>query len=736
MSDSRDACDFCGLPVQASWWPSASPETVTDEPRYCCFGCRFAAAVTREKNETGAARWTLTGLGISIFFTMNVMVFTMALWANDVYEVAQDDAVATTLSELFRWICLVCSLPVLLLLGIPLAGNAWDGLRRGVLSTDLLLISGVAAAYVYSGVSVLKGDGQVYFEVGCMVLVLVTLGRWLEATGRLKAAKALDELEKLLPETVRKLTGGTETTAPLAEVCVRDELRVLPGERFPTDGRLSRNSASVDEQLLTGESHPVEKHPGDPILAGTLNLDGDVLLHVTAVAGEGSFARLIEFLRSARQSRGHYQRLGDALASWFFPVMAAIALAACLYHGQSHSWERGILAGLSVVLIACPCALGLATPLAVWAAMGRAARAQILFQHGMAVEQLAGVRAICFDKTGTLTTGVMPVTHSVCVGDRDQILNRARMLADSSTHAISKAIQRYCAEATQPQEENVANIRALAGRGVQGQFSEETEPTLLGSLEFLKSRGLQLADQLSDKLQGINCSDAPMAYVGWSGQIRGGFVFEEHIRPEAAETVEQLRLSGYHLCVLTGDRRERGTALSDELEIEVRAELLPEEKVEAVREIRRQQGSVAMVGDGINDAPALAAADVGIAMGCGADVSREAATVCLLGNDLRRLPWAIDLAQKTVRVIRQNLIWAFAYNFFGVLLACTGRLNPAWAALLMAVSSFLVITNSLRLGSSAADRPLPQLDDSSKLKNNLPPALDQQLCRVAVTENL
>lgn len=730
MIDPRNACEFCDLPVPDAWWGSRRPGKDDTEPQYCCFGCRFAAAVTQERNDEGAVRWTLTRLGVAIFFTMNVMVFTMALWTYDVYDVNPAEPMAGSLADLFRYICLICALPVLFLLGIPLAENAFDNLRRRVLSTDLLLVTGVAAAYVYSGVSVFRGEGHVYFEVGCMVLVMVTLGRWLEAAGRLKATTALDALEKLIPETVRLIRDGEVRTVPVAEVAINDALRVLPGERFPVDGRLLQNETSVDEQVLTGEVRPVEKQVGDSVLGGTLNLDGDVLIAVTSPAGVGTLSRLIEFVRQARLSKGRYQRLADTLSGWFFPVMIVVATAACLYHGLQYSWDRGLLAGLSVVLIACPCALGLATPLAVWAAMGTAARAQVLFRSGMAMEQLAGVRAIRFDKTGTLTTGSLPVSKFLFAGDRELILHRAAMLAASSTHALSAAIIEFANVNFTPHAQD--RIHSLAGRGVVGRIDTTDSDCYLGSLRFLGERGQTLSASLEEQIRNTNQNDAPMAYVGWGGDIRGVFLFDESLRLNARQVVATLASQGLDVGVLTGDHVARGRTLSQQLSLNVQAELLPEDKVAAITAAQRDIGPVAMVGDGINDAPALAASDVGIALGCGADVSREAAAVCLLGDDLSSIPWILQLSRQTVRIIRQNLAWAVGYNTVGVGLACCGVLNPAWAAVLMAGSSFFVITNSLRLNYAAS----PSGVDHSSSQTHRGPSRDTTLPDDATIEQV
>lgn len=712
MTAPHVTCDFCGLPLAAS--TRAGQDATAADPligRYCCFGCRFAAAVTRERGETGAIRWTLTRLGLSIFLSMNVMAFTMALWTNDVYGggVNGDEsggALAASMYGLFRYLCLLLSLPVLIMLGGPLSENAWQGLTRGSLSTDLLLLSGVVAAFVYSVVSVVSDKGPIYFEVACVILVMVTLGRWFEAAGRVRAGAALDELQKLLPEHVRLIRDGAETPLAVVQLAIGDQIRLLPGERFPVDGRVVCNSASVDEQILTGESRPVTRHPGDAVCAGTLNLDGDVVVETMLPPGAGSLQRLIELVRKAREAKGHYQELADRLSALVFPFVAAIALATVAGHWYASGLEHGLMAGLAVVLVACPCALGLATPLAIWAALGNAARRQVLFRNGPALERLAEIRAIRFDKTGTLTTGNVRVAEFLTpdsdVVTRDLIIRKGGGLAASSLHPFSRAILAY---ANLPRRvESAAQVRQIPGRGLSGFVDGDAEPVYLGSRSFMKESGLSLPDSLNASLtKGENAGNS-VTCLGWEGRVRGAFVFAEDLRDSALPALAWCRDQGFDVAVLTGDHSRRAERLAEELNVPVVAELLPEQKLSAIRKVHAQVGPVAMVGDGINDAPALAASDVGIALGCGTDVSRDSAAVCLLGNDLMRLTWAIEFARDTVRVMRRNLLWAFAYNATGIALAAVGWLNPALAALLMVVSSALVIRNSLSLQGEGADR--------------------------------
>lgn len=811
---AKGQCTYCGLPVGT-----------VDTPAYCCYGCRFAHAVVQEQGNEGAIRWTVIRLGLAIFFTMNLMAFTMTMWSLDVYDV-EPDPFQLTLFEVFRWLSMLFALPVLLLLGVPLLQNAIGGWRQRVYSTDLLIGLAVFAAYATSVINVVRESGTIYFEVGATVLVMITLGRWIEAAGKQKATEALDKLLTLLPDTVHRITAQTpdadsgtdssEESIAAANVALGDTLHIRAGERFPTDATITLGRTTVDEQVFTGESIPVEKSVGNSVLAGTVNLDGDLHVQVTSKFREGSFGRLLAMLQEARAARGYYQRLADRVASWFFPVITLVAAATLAWH-----WSAGvgiaIQTMMSVLLIACPCALGLATPLAVWTSLSTAIKHQVLFRSGEAVERLAGVKAICLDKTGTLTTGTPQVSQKAFFGDDspDDALRLAGHLASSSTHPFSRAVAAYCLRDDQPSYsptsdaarplkkpvtdvavanantcttqllncpdlapaangcalssgqavhvpsgrdagvEQMAKIEGLLGKidsvstpsssGSDGPFIDcslhalRTVPgggveanlsdgrlVRLGSVEFSccsvhraemqpagsvpdlcvacqASVSLPLRIQLDRLRMAADQQAASIVLLSIDRVPAVGFLISEAVRSEARLALTKLAEQTEALHVLSGDRPSKGRFLTEHLNVpglNVTCSLNPEQKVLRVAEVRREHGNTVMVGDGINDAPALAASDVGIAMGCGADVSRDSAQVCLLSNDLTRIPWAIDLARRTQKVIRQNLFWAFGYNAVGVCLAASGLLNPAIAAGLMIASSLLVISNSLRLLST------------------------------------
>jgi heavy metal translocating P-type ATPase len=702
------ACRYCGLPVTGTVTPG--------DEAYCCFGCRFAAAVTGETGDRGEARWLATALGLSVFCTMNVVMLTMALWS---YAAAPESAFEIGLADFLRYGALLFTAPVLLLLGRPLAINALEQLRRGSLSTDLLLLTGVAAAYAVSVVATVRSTGHVYYEVACVILVLVTLGRWLEATGRLQASAALDELERLIPETVRYVTPfGDTVILPREAIKPGRTVRVLPGERFPVDGQVARGRGVVDEQFFTGESVPVEKQPGDTVLGGSLNLEGDLLVTVTAPASTGALARLIDAVRTARMRKGRYQLQADRWSEFFFPVIAVVSLATLVGHGLLSGWETGLLTALSVVLIACPCALALATPLAIWAALASAAQRGVLFRSGEALERLSEVRALRWDKTGTLTTGSPSVRCLLCddESERPQVEQFAADLVAGSTHLYSAAIRRSLEDANC--SPTVRIVETVPGRGLWMTVPEMGR-VLLGSAAFVEENGLAVRPRLSQP----EMADSPSVLIGWQGQVRGAFVLEETLRPEAVAAIDDCRRLGLDLAVLTGDRRERGRHWQELLQLPVVAELLPEQKLASIQEAHARIGAVAMVGDGLNDATALAAADIGIALGCGADVTRDSADVCLLPNDLRLVPSSIQHARRTVTTIRQNLAWSFGYNSLGVAVAVCGWLHPAVAAVLMVVSSLFVLGNSLRLQTAREDAS-PQVDDGQPSTTDRQPTLE------------
>ena len=678
-------CDYCGLPLA---------DSTASSPRFCCLGCRMASSITAASGEEGETRWIMARLGLAVFFSMNVMVFTFFLWSQ---PDGQPEPAAAVLYGLARHAALLFSLPVLFLLGGPVVEEAADEVHRGRPSINVLLALGVAAAFGHSAWATWSGSGHVYFEAACMVLVAVTLGRWLEANGKLETTQALRELEQLLPATVRRVGGADaaavdrptareteEETIPLGDVVVGDLLRILPGEHLPVDGVVVAGEAAIDERMVTGESLPVSRGPGDAVHSGTADLDGELFVRATAGPGQGTLERLVAAVREAAAAGCQQQRIAATIAGWFLPFVIAAAAATLAFHTWQRDLASGILTALAVIVISCPCALGLATPMALWAAIGRAARRQVLIRDADAFTQLRPTVAFGFDKTGTLTQGCsVSAINPVDGQTEDDLLAVAAGLTAGSSHPLSQAIT------TAADDRGIAPaafdaVRSVAGMGLEARRPSDLATVRLGSPAWI-SRHVPGLD---------NAAQAARCLVVVNDRLIGSLDFRETLRPKTAGVLAGLRAAGGTATLLSGDHAVRAAAVAEQLGIPWQAPLLPEEKLSWIETHR----PTVMVGDGINDAPALAAADVGVALGCGADISRWSADICLLRDDLRDLQWLLGLAAETRSTIRWNLLWAFGYNAAAIPIAATGFLHPALAAAAMVASSLLVVSGSLRLG--------------------------------------
>lgn len=686
------SCHFCGLPVRSTGRPA--------ETLYCCYGCRFASSVAAADGDEGQNRWAMTRLGLGVFFSMTVMVFTMLLWS----EPGAAEPFAVVWYDLARYACMFFTLPVIFLLGGPLVEDALVELRGGRASLSLLLVVGIAAALAYSAWSIARGTGHVYFEVACTVLVAVTLGRWLEAAGKLQTTAALRGLKQLLPDTVRLVgPNGQVDEEPASALMSGGIFRVLPGERVVADGQVIANEAAVDEQAITGESLPVIRRSGDRVLSGTLVIDGPLDIRAVASPGEGTLACMVEAVASATARRTQIERLAERISRWFLPVVAVVAVLAISIHTCAGDFGSGLLAAVAVLIIACPCALGLATPMALWAAVGRAAGAGVLIRDGDALASLAKSKILCFDKTGTLTTGEAQVERLETYGATDErvLLGAAVALGRTSNHPLALAVTNSAGRFSLTSSAAVQNAVTQAGYGIAGRISTISTTAYLGSRRWMAVCGQRLPSEEMPTGTAAQ-EDAAETLMGWGGLVRGRFVIRERARPEVETTIALLRRMGCTCVMLTGDREPRALALATSLGLQHQAELLPKAKLDAIR-LLQASGPVVMVGDGINDAPALAAADVGVALGSGSDISRHSAGVCLLTSDLSKLPWLIQLARQTQNTIRWNLLWAFGYNTLGIGIAAAGWLHPVIAAIAMAASSLLVVTNSLALARQQPD---------------------------------
>jgi heavy metal translocating P-type ATPase len=701
----RASCLHCGLPL-------ARPPRSDGEKPFCCYGCRLAHEVWGgEGTAAGSlASGILARAMLALFFAMGSMMFTTVLYASAWFPPAEGSAHALgPLTPVLQWIAFVFAAPVLLLLGWPLFTRNAARLDGGAGPVNALIAVGVLAAYAVSLANLLRGAGEIYVETAVMVLVLVTLGRYLDARARHRAASSLRGLLSLDPETALRASadGGAPARVPSRDLRPGDRVLVALGDRVPADGVVLHGSGAVDESAMTGEPGPRDVAPGDSVHAGSLLAAGHIEIAARRVHGDRLLDRMAELTDAARSRRMPLERLSEAASRWFLLAAIALAIGAAAYWQPRAGWGPATLHGLSVLLIACPCALGIATPLAAWVAIGRAARRGVLVRGGEVFERLARGGVFFLDKTGTLTSSRLEVARVEPArgGSETRLLEVAASLASLSRHPVSEAVARHAAArgiAALP----VEGFRARPGLGLSGMV--RGEPAAAGSRRFLGREALftgALArgdDLRADDLAGTE------VLVALGGKLLGAITLEEEVRPEAAEALGSIRAHGFTPVVLTGDSPARARRLAAALGVPVDAGLLPDEKLARLEAARRAGRPTVMAGDGVNDAPILAGADVSIALAAGADLAREAAGVVLLdgpGGPLRGIPFLLDLSRRTVRRIRFNLFWAFAYNAIGMALAAAGRIHPLTAAVLMIASSLIVVAGSVGADEEAGAPP-------------------------------
>lgn len=601
------------------------------------------------------------------------------------------------------WVQWALATPVQFWLGARFYRGAWKALRARTGNMDLLVALGTSAAYGLSVYQLLRhgahGATHLYFEASAVVITLVLLGKWLETRAKRQTTEAIRALNALRPEVARVRREDGEVEVPVASVHPGDLVVVRPGERVPVDGEVVEGASQVDESLITGESLPVDKQHGDRVTGGAVNAEGLLVVRTTAVGAESMLARIVRLVESAQAKKAPIQRLVDRVSEVFVPVIVAIAAVTLLaWGGATGDWEQAILNAVAVLVIACPCALGLATPTAIMAGTGVAARHGILIKDAEALEVAHNVKVVAFDKTGTLTEGKPElVAAEAAQGERRDLLAASAALQAGSEHPLARAVM---AEA---RREGIVvpaatQARAVAGRGMAA--SVEGRELRLGSGRYMQELGVETGPlaQRAAALQGEGRTVSWVASVSGQPVLLGLLAFGDTLKPTSDAALQSLREQGIRSVLLTGDNAGAARAIGQALGVDdVRAEVLPEHKAEAIAALRAEGHVVAMVGDGINDAPALAAADVGIAMSTGTDVAMHAAGVTLMRGDPALVGDAIDISRRTYAKIRQNLFWAFVYNVVGVPLAALGLLSPVLAGAAMALSSVSVVSNALLL---------------------------------------
>ncbi|OLF55725.1 heavy metal translocating P-type ATPase [Pseudomonas chlororaphis] len=600
------------------------------------------------------------------------------------------------------WAQFALATPVQFIFGARFYVAAWKAVRAGAGNMDLLVALGTSAGYGLSlyqwAIAPAGSMPHLYFEASAVVIALVLLGKYLESRAKRQTASAIRALEALRPERAIQVIDGREQEVAISALRLNDLVLVKPGERFPVDGEVVEGQSHADEALISGESLPVPKQPGDPVTGGAINGEGRLLVKTLALGAETVLARIIRLVEDAQAGKAPIQKLVDRVSQVFVPAVLLLALATLVgWWLYGAPLETALINAVAVLVIACPCALGLATPTAIMAGTGVAARHGILIKDAEALERAHEVSTVVFDKTGTLTSGTPRIAHLHAVdGDEDRLLQLAGALQRGSEHPLAKAVLDRCAE-RQLAVADVSASQSLTGRGIAGTL--DGRQLALGNRRLLEESGLHAGD-LAASAQAWETEGRTLSWLieqQPQSRVLGLFAFGDTLKPGALQAVQQLsaRHIGSHL--LTGDNRGSAKVVAEALGItDVHAEVLPADKAATVAELKKT-GVVAMVGDGINDAPALAAADIGIAMGGGTDVAMHAAGITLMRGDPRLVPAALEISRKTYAKIRQNLFWAFVYNLIGIPLAAFGLLNPVLAGAAMALSSVSVVSNALLL---------------------------------------
>ena len=600
------------------------------------------------------------------------------------------------------WVQFALATPVQFIFGARFYIAAWKAVRAGAGNMDLLVAIGTSAGYglsIYEWLTASAGTmPHLYFEASAVVIALVLLGKYLESRAKRQTASAIRALEALRPERAIQVIDGREQDVAITALKLNDLVLVKPGERFPVDGEVVEGQSHADEALISGESLPVPKQPGDAVTGGAINGEGRLLVRTLALGAESVLARIIRLVEDAQAAKAPIQKLVDKVSQVFVPVVLVLAVATLIgWWLYGAPLEVALINAVTVLVIACPCALGLATPTAIMAGTGVAARHGILIKDAEALERAHEVSAVVFDKTGTLTSGTPKIAHLAAVdGNEAVLLQQAGALQRGSEHPLAKAVLDACAD----QGLNVADVSAsqsLTGRGIAGTL--DGRQLALGNRRLLEETGLSTGD-LADSASAWEAEGRTLSWLieqGPQPRVLGLFAFGDTLKPGALQAIQALKARHISSHLLTGDNRGSARVVADALGIDdVHAEVLPADKAATVAELKKT-GVVAMVGDGINDAPALAAADIGIAMGGGTDVAMHAAGITLMRGDPRLVPAALEISRKTYAKIRQNLFWAFVYNLIGIPLAAFGLLNPVMAGAAMALSSVSVVSNALLL---------------------------------------
>ncbi len=652
-------------------------------------------AIDRQGERADHARRTLWQLIAGSVLAIPTIVLAMSMDIAGMH--INDDP------QLHGWIVMLLATPVQVGLGWRFYKGSYTSLRHLNPNMDVLVALGTSVAFVYSAwVVIANRHEHMFFDVSAAVLVFITMGKYFEETSKGAASSAIRALLGMSAPSATLVRDGAEVEVPVAEVRVGDVFMVRPGQRVPVDGVIRDGHSTVDESMLTGESIPVERRAGDSVIGGTINQNGVIRVEAKAVGAETALNRLARMVEDAQGSKAPIQKLVDRVSAVFVPVVILFALATFLAWGTVfNDWQGGMVAAVAMLVVACPCALGLATPTAIMVGTGLGAERGILIKNAEVLERTRALGAVILDKTGTLTEGRPQVLEVMTLGEMDEgeLLSIAASAESGSEHPLSRAIVDAAVDRGIVTSEPT-NFEAITARGVQAMV--EGQLVKAGNLKLFEEYGFPTNDELDARVAGLEEQGRTVIAVAIDGRFEGLFGIFDDVKQNARRAVESLRSQGLRVIMMTGDNERAAAAVAERTGItEFRAGARPEDKLALVRELQAQGISVAMVGDGINDAPALAQADVGIAMSTGTDVAIEAGDITLLNGDVSRIAESVALSRATLTTIRQNLVWAFGYNVVALPIAALGLLNPIIAGAAMAFSSVSVMANSLRLRTKA-----------------------------------
>ena len=651
----------------------------------------YRAAPVEDGSGSVESRSFMVRLGVSAILSMNIMMISFALYFGFFEDIGREGA------AYFSYPLWVLSTPVVFYCGRPILQRAFWGIRYRTATMDVLIAVGVLAAYFYSVIQVFRGSLHIYFDTASMLVTLVLLGRFIELRAREKISAGITALFHAANAKVRLIRNGKEIWTASDKVVRGEAFAVLPGERVPVDGRILSGKAVLDESMITGESRPITRIFGADVPAGALLIDGDAKFEVTRPGSESSLNQIITLIQEALSTKIRYELFADSAMRVLVPAVLLLAGSiAILLMANSVPPNEALLRTLSILLITCPCALGIATPLARVAAISRARGSGILIRNPAALESVDNLKAIVFDKTGTITEGKYILRQIVVIeGSEDEALCRIASAETRSDHFLAREIVRTARERSLALEE-ILSFEPVEGLGITA--LDRSGEIIAGNRRLMAQCGFELPGELDSRAHTLQSEGATVVFFAWSGSVKGFLVFGDRVKDSAAEVISRFRTSGISVWLVSGDSEATTQAAARELGIEhYKGQALPGDKVETIKKLQEQGFHVAMAGDGINDAAALAQADIGITVGSGANLIRECSDAAIFGDDLLKVSELVSLSGFTLKIIRQNLFFAFFYNLLGIPLAAAGMLNPLIATFAMFASSATVIINTLRI---------------------------------------